>query len=78
MKLIKIENEEIKKAISSGDDYIQIENRKFLLLEVDQIKESNVYEVTDPHEEEQLLKALELDNPILDDEEINKVLGEYK
>jgi hypothetical protein len=78
MKPIKVENEDIKKAICSGDAYIQIENRKFLLLEVDQIKEPNVYEVTDPHEEKQLLNALEFDNPVLDDKEINRILGEQK
>jgi hypothetical protein len=65
MKPIKIENEEIRKVIISGEDYIQIDDRKFLLFEVDQIKEPNVYEVTDLDEESQLRKALEEDNPIL-------------
>ena len=78
MKAIKVENEEIKKAICSGDVYIQIENRKFLLLEVDEMKGSNRYEVTDPDEETQLLNALRFDNPVVDDEEINRILGEQK
>jgi hypothetical protein len=75
MKPIKVENEEIRKVIISGEDYIQIDDRKFLLFEVDQIKEPNVYEVTDLDEECQLRKALEEDNPILSEEEINKMLG---
>jgi hypothetical protein len=58
MKSIKIENEDIKKAICSGDAIIQVENRKFLLFEIDQVKEPNVYEVKDPEEERQLLDAL--------------------
>jgi hypothetical protein len=75
MKPVKVENEEIRKVIFSGEDYIQIDDRKFLLFEVDQIKEPNVYEVTDLDEESQLRKALEEDNPILSEEEINKMLG---
>lgn len=78
MKPIKIENEEMKKAICSGNAYIQVENRKFLLFEIDQMKEPNGYEVTDPDEEKQLLKALQSDNPVLDEEEINRILGEQK
>lgn len=35
MKPIKIENEEIKKAIYNGNTYIQVGNRKFLLFEID-------------------------------------------
>ncbi|WML41513.1 hypothetical protein RCG19_07640 [Neobacillus sp. OS1-2] len=78
MKPIKIENEEIKKVIGSGQAYIQIGNRKFLLFEVDQIKEPNMYEVTDSDEEKQLLRALELENPVLSEEEITRMLGNQK
>jgi chorismate mutase len=42
------------------------------------MKEPNGYEVTDPEEEKQLLKALREDNPIVDDEEINRLLGGQK
>ena len=59
MKPIKVENEEFGKVIISGENYIQIDDRKFLLFEVDQIKEPNVYEVSDLDEEYQLRKALE-------------------
>jgi chorismate mutase len=78
MKPIKVESEEIKKAICSGDVYIQVDNRKFLLFEVDQVKEPDGYEVNDPDEEKQLLNALRDENPILDDDEINKLLGDQK
>jgi hypothetical protein len=78
MEPIKIENEEIKKVIGSGQAYIQIGNRKFLLFEVDQIKEPNMYEVTDPDEEDQLLTALEHENPVLSEAEITRMLGNQK
>lgn len=78
MEPVKIENEEIKKVIGSGQDYIQIGNRKFLLFEVDQIKEPNMYEVTDPDEEHHLLKALEHENPVLSEAEITRMLGDQK
>jgi hypothetical protein len=78
VKAIKVENEDISKAICSGDSYIQIGDRKFLLLEVDQIREPNVYEVTDSEEEEQLLHALEYENPVLSGEEIKRILDDQK
>jgi hypothetical protein len=62
---IKIENEDIQYAINSGENYIQVGERKFLLIEVEQVKE-NIYEVTDSEEEELLLQALKEDeNPLL-------------
>jgi hypothetical protein len=78
MKPIEIQNEDIRKAICSGDSYILIGDRKFLLFEVDQIGEPNVYEVTDADEEKALLQALESINPILSDEEIHKMLDKQK
>jgi hypothetical protein len=78
LKPIKVENEEIKRAICSGDSYIQIGDRKFLLFEVDQIKNPNIYEVVDHDEEEQLLSALEDENPVLSEEEIKRMLGDQK
>jgi hypothetical protein len=78
MKPIEIQNEDIRNAICSGDSYILIGDRKFLLFEVDQIREPNVYEVTDAEEEKVLLKALESKNPILSDEEIHKMLDKQK
>jgi hypothetical protein len=76
MKPVKIDNEEMKKVIISGEDYIQIEDRKFLLFEVDHVREPNVYQVKDKDEEKQLLKALEEENPILSEEEIAEMLGD--
>ncbi|HLO11354.1 MAG TPA: hypothetical protein VK190_03775 [Pseudoneobacillus sp.] len=78
MKPIKVENEDLKRAVNLGESYIQIDNRKFMLIDVDQMKEPNVYEVTDPEEEKQLLKALEENNPILSDEEIDMMLSGQK
>lgn len=71
-----MENEDLKRAVYLGESYIQIDHRKFLLFEVDQIHEPNVYEVTDPDEENQLLKALEDINPVLSEEEINRMLSD--
>ena len=75
LKPIKIDNLDIKKVINSGNSYIQVGERKFLLMEVENAKETDFYEVTDPEEEEQLLIALNEANPILSDKEINKILG---
>lgn len=74
MKPVKVEHEDIKKAIRSGDSYIQVEDRTFLLFEVDQIKEPGVYEVIDPKEKKQLLQAIEGENPVLTEEEVNRML----
>ena len=75
MKPVKINNQEILKAINSGNGYIQIDGREFLLLEVEKIDDANVYEVTDPEEEKQLLQALNKNNPILSDKEVDSMLG---
>ena len=44
-------------------------------MEVENSKETDCYEVTDPDEEKQLLKALNENNPILSEEEIKNKLG---
>lgn len=79
MKAIKIQNKDVLEAVSSGSLYIEIGNRKFLLFEVEQYNDANVYanvyEVTDTEEEQLLVEALEGDNPILSDLEIDKILG---
>ncbi|RSK28841.1 hypothetical protein EJF36_19260 [Bacillus sp. HMF5848] len=74
MEPIRIEHDGIKKAIQSGHSYIQIGKRKFLLMEVEDASDSDCYEVTDPDEEEQLLAALNDNNPLLTDEEIKAML----
>ncbi len=75
MKPVKIDNEEILKAIKSGNGYIQVGGREFLLIEVEKIDDTSVYEVTDPEEEKQLLQALNKNNPILSDKKIDSMLG---
>ncbi|WP_088188870.1 hypothetical protein [Desulfosporosinus sp. FKA] len=78
MKATKIENKDILEAVNSGSSYFEIGNRKFLLFEVEQYpdnNDANVYEVTDDEEKRLLLEALEGDNPILSDPEIDKALG---
>ncbi len=75
MKAIKIQNKDVLEAVNSGSPYIEIANRKFLLFEVEQYSDTNVYEVTDTEEEQLLLEALEGDNPILSELEIDKILG---
>ena len=75
MKAIKIQNKDVLEAVNSGSLYIEIGNRKFLLFEVEQYNDANVYEVTDTEEEQLLVEALEGENPILSDLEIDKILG---
>lgn len=51
MKLLKLNNEELFNAITSGDTYIQIGSWKFMLFEVDEVSQFGYYEVTDSKEE---------------------------
>ncbi|WP_226672103.1 hypothetical protein [Rossellomorea aquimaris] len=74
MEPIRIDQDDVKKAIQSGHSYIQVGKRKYLLMEVEEVSKDHHYQVTDPDEERQLLKALEEDNPILSEEEIKKML----
>lgn len=75
MKAIKIQNKDVLEAVNSGSLYIEVGNRKFVLFEVEQYNDATVYEVTDTEEEHLLVEALEGDNPILSDLEIDKILG---
>lgn len=77
MEPIRIEQDDIKKAIQSGHSYIQVGKRKYLLMEVEEVHNDDCYQVTDPEEEKQLLEALEGDNPILSEEELKKMLESY-
>ncbi len=43
-------------------------------MEVEEVSKDDGYQVTDPDEEKQLLKALEEDNPVLSEDEIKKML----
>lgn len=75
MRLIKIEDREMINAITSGEAYIEIDNRKFMLFEVQQALEPDRYEVKDEEEKKLLLEALEGDNPILTDADVDAMLG---
>ncbi len=75
MTLLKLNNEELSNAITSGDTYIQIGSRKFMLFEVDEISQSGSYEVTDPDEEMLLLDAMNADNPSLSKQEVLEQLA---
>ncbi len=74
MEPIKIEQEEVIKAIQSGNPYIQVGNRKFLLFEIEEVNNAQFYEVVDSEEEDLLIAALNDPNPILTEEEIRKML----
>ena len=75
MKLLKLNNEELSTAITSGDTYIQVGSRKFMLFEVDEISQSGNYEVTDLEEETLLLDAMKADNPSLSKQEVLEQLA---
>ncbi|WP_252504452.1 hypothetical protein [Sporosarcina sp. Marseille-Q4943] len=75
MEPIKIEDNEVKKAIQSGHPYIQVDAKRYLLMEVEEVNDYAAYVVTDPDEEERLRAALDKTNPILTEDEINKMLG---
>lgn len=73
MEPIKVEDNDVKKAIQSGHPYIQVDARKYMLMEVQEVNAG--YIVTDPEEEKLLLAALREPNPTLTDEEVKKCLG---
>ncbi|WP_099354868.1 hypothetical protein [Fredinandcohnia onubensis] len=74
MKPLKIEDQELKNAITSGDYYLEVGKRKFMLFEVEEVTDSNVYHVTDAEEKKQLLKALNEENPILSNKDVTRLL----
>jgi hypothetical protein len=78
MKLIKLENEELNKAVSDGDLFVQIGNRKFVLFEVEEIGQSDYYDVTDPEEEKLLLEALNDDTNSYNTQKVLKLLSEQR
>lgn len=75
MKLLKLNNEELSSAITSGDTYIQIGSRKFMLFEVDEVSQSGNYEVTDSEEEMLLLDAMNVDNQTFSKQEVLEQLA---
>lgn len=75
MKPKKINNKQLKEEIESGNNYIQVGNQKYLLMEVNEVYKCDSYQVTNTEEEEKLLKALHDYNPILSDAEIADLLG---
>jgi len=78
MKPIKIDNLAMKKVIQSNNSYIQVGERIFLLTEVENVKNTNCYEVTDPQEEKRLLQALNDANTVMSEDEITNILGFQK
>lgn len=77
MKLVKLENEELTNAITNGNAYIQVGNRKFMLFEVEEASQSDYYEVTDPEEERLLQEALNDHNPSLSKQEVLRQLAKH-
>jgi hypothetical protein len=78
MKPIKIKNREMIEAITLGDAYIEVNNRKFMLYEVQQIIGSDIYEVQDEEEIKLLNKALHEENPLLSEHDVDVMLGIVK
>lgn len=74
MKPIRIEEENLKEAINNGPAYIQVGDKKFMLMEIEQVGKDDSYVVSDPAEESKLLEAMNEYNPILSEKEISKKL----
>lgn len=75
MEPIKLDQNEIVKAVQSGNHYIQVGKKKFLLMEVDEVCESKKYIVKDPDEKKQIIRAIKKNTPKLNDEQIEKLLN---
>lgn len=78
MKVVKLENEELSRAILQGNPYIEIGSRKFMLLEVGETSQHDYYEVTDPEEEQLLLEAMNGDNASFSKQEVLEQLSRHK
>jgi len=78
LKVVKLNNEELKSAISHGPAYIEVGERKFMLFEVDQVEQVGYYDVVDPEEEELLLDAIRDNNPSLTKQEVLEKLQKHK
>ncbi|WP_262176493.1 hypothetical protein [Saccharococcus sp. Marseille-Q5394] len=74
MKLIKFDDAKAKKA-HSGHPCIQVDAKKQLLMEAEEINDCSYYVVTDSEEEKQLRDALAKTFPLLTEDDINKMLG---
>jgi hypothetical protein len=74
MKPIKVEQKNLEEAVNSGPTSIQVGNKKFLLMEIEEVNKNDGYVVSEPEEESKLLEALNEYNPILSEKEINKSL----
>ncbi|MCD8509374.1 MAG: hypothetical protein LRY73_05480 [Bacillus sp. (in: Bacteria)] len=76
MNANNIEHKDINAINERGKKYSQYRNKNLFLAEmvVEEDKISTVYVVINPDEEKQLLKSLNKKNPILNDEEIIKIL----
>ena len=48
MEPIKIVNDDIKRVIQSGHSFIQVDKKKFLLMEVEEANSGDFYKVTGP------------------------------
>jgi hypothetical protein len=75
MKLIKLENDELSKAVTEGDLYFQVGSRKFMLFEVEDIGQSDYCEIRDPEEEKLLLEAMQDDSESFTTEEVEFNIG---
>jgi hypothetical protein len=78
MKLIKLENDELSKAVTDGDLYIQVGSRKFMLFEVEEIGQSEYYEISDLEEEKLLLEAMQDDSHSFTTEEVLNLISESR
>ncbi|MDA8211684.1 MAG: hypothetical protein M0021_07405 [Clostridia bacterium] len=78
MKLVRLDNEELSNAITDGNTYIQVGNRKFMLFEVEEVSQPGYYEVTDSEEEMLLSEAMNGDNPSLSKQEVLEQLSRRK
>jgi len=75
MKPIRIEEENLKEAVNNGPAYIQVGDKTFMLMEIEEVDEDGSYVVSDPVEESKLLEAMNEYNPILSEKEVNERLN---
>ncbi|HLO04754.1 MAG TPA: hypothetical protein VK191_16735 [Symbiobacteriaceae bacterium] len=58
-KAVRVQDEQLRRALETGVDYLIIDNRRFLLVEVTDQGEGDHYDVTDPEELKAVDEALQ-------------------
>lgn len=58
-KAIRVQDDDLRRALEAGAEYLIVGNRRFLLVEIDDQGDGEFYDVTDPEEVQILDEAIQ-------------------